>query len=258
MSVKGGINMVEVKELYKSFPGKKGKKTDVLKDINFKAEPGKIYGLLGPNGAGKTTTLRSVATLLKPDKGTITVNGFDTIKDAGKVRSIIGFLTSDMKLSGNLSPKELMYFFGELNHLKEDYIKKRITELSDYLGMNDFLDKPIQKLSTGMKQKASIAVSIIHDPEVIMFDEPTNGLDILASKIVVDFLYDYKKSGKTVILSTHIMSEAEKLCDSLGIIMDGTLVENDTLENLREKYSEERLENVFFKLASERGLLKNV
>ncbi|MDN5342196.1 ABC transporter ATP-binding protein [Oceanotoga sp. DSM 15011] len=250
--------MVEVNGIYKSFKSKKSKKIEVLKDISFEAKPGEIYGLLGPNGAGKTTSLRCIATLLKPDKGSISVNGYDTLKKSNKVRSIIGLLTSDMKLSGNLSPRELMQFFGELNHLDDSYIKTQIEKLSEYLGMNDFLDKPVQKLSTGMKQKASIAVSILHDPDVIIFDEPTNGLDILASKIVVDFLFDFKKKGKTIILSTHIMSEAEKLCDKIGIIMNGSLVENGTFDDILSKYDEERLEEVFYKLAVERGLLKNV
>jgi sodium transport system ATP-binding protein len=249
--------MIEVQGLYKSFKNKR-KKVEVLKDISFIAEPGKIFGLLGPNGAGKTTTLRTIATLLKPDKGNISVDGLNVQKKPRKVRDKIGFLTSDMKLSGNLSPRELLKFFGELNHLSMNKIKERTEELSEYLDMKSYLDKPIVKLSTGMKQKASLAVSLIHDPEIIIFDEPTNGLDILASKVVVDFIYDSKKSGKTVVLSTHIMSEAEKLCDDIGIILEGQLEEHGNMKEIREKYDTDKLEDVFFNIASKKGVVESV
>jgi sodium transport system ATP-binding protein len=248
--------MVKVSGLYKSFKTKKGKQ-DVLKNVDFTAYPGEIYGLLGPNGAGKTTTLRTIVTLLKPDKGYTEVMGLNSQKDSRKVRDSVGFLTGDMKLSGNLSPRMLLKFFGQLNHIENNIIEQRITELSNYLDMNTFLDKPIEKCSTGMKQKASIAVSLIHDPDVIIFDEPTNGLDILASKIVIDFLFDYKKKGKTVILSTHIMSEAEKLCDRVGILLNGELVENGVKEELLKKYNTQNLEDIFFDLAKGKGLLEN-
>ncbi|MGM0640919.1 MAG: ABC transporter ATP-binding protein [Thermotogota bacterium] len=249
--------MIQVQGLYKSFKNKR-KKVEVLKDINFTAEPGKIFGLLGPNGAGKTTTLRTIATLLKPDKGQITVDGLDVQKKPRKVRDKIGFLTSDMKLSGNLSPRELLKFFGELNHIDSASIKKRTEELTEYLDMASYLDKPVEKLSTGMKQKASLAVSLIHDPEIIIFDEPTNGLDILAAKVVVDFIYDSKKAGKTVVLSTHIMSEAEKLCDDIGIILEGELEEQGNMKEIMEKYNTNKLEDVFFNIASKKGVVENV
>lgn len=249
--------MIEVQGLYKSFKNKR-KKVDVLKDISFTAEPGKIFGLLGPNGAGKTTTLRTIATLLKPDKGNITVDRLNVQKKPRKVRDKIGFLTSDMKLSGNLSPRELLKFFGELNHISDNKIKERTEELSEYLDMKSYLDKPIVKLSTGMKQKASLAVSLIHDPEIIIFDEPTNGLDILASKVVVDFIYDSKKAGKTVVLSTHIMSEAEKLCDDIGIILEGQLEEQGNMKEIMQKYDTDKLEDVFFNIASKKGVIESV
>lgn len=249
--------MIEVQGLYKSFKNKR-KRVDVLKDISFKAEPGKIFGLLGPNGAGKTTTLRTIATLLKPDKGNITVDGLNVQKKPRQVRDKIGFLTSDMKLSGNLSPRELLKFFGELNHLSSNKIKDRTEELSEYLDMKTYLDKPIVKLSTGMKQKASLAVSLIHDPEIIIFDEPTNGLDILASKVVVDFIYDSKKAGKTVVLSTHIMSEAEKLCDDIGIILEGQLEEQGNMKQIMENHNTDKLEDVFFNIASKKGVIESV
>jgi sodium transport system ATP-binding protein len=213
--------------------------------------PGKIYGLLGPNGAGKTTTLRCISTLLKPDSGEIKVNDLDVRGEPRKVRDCIGFLTGDMKLSGNLSPRELLYFFGDLNGMDRKRTASRIGELADYLDMGPFLDKPVSKLSTGMTQKANIAVSLIHDPDVIMFDEPTSGLDILAAKTVVDFLNDFKQRGKTVMLSTHIMAEAEKLCDTIGILLNGKLVAEGSREELMKRFDKPNLEEVFFHLAQE-------
>jgi sodium transport system ATP-binding protein len=142
--------------------------------------------------------------------------------------------------------------------MRDTDISRRTKELSEYLDMNDFLDKRIGKLSTGMKQKAAIAVSLIHDPKVIIFDEPTNGLDILTAKTVTDFLKDYRDQGKTIIISTHIMSVAEKLCNRVGIIFKGRLVEDDTLEGLYEKFGEDNLEDVFFKIADREGVIEIV
>jgi len=248
------VTMIEVQSLTKEFDAK-GKKTIAVKSISFKAEPGRIYGLLGPNGAGKTTTLRCIATLLRPTAGRATVEGMDVTEKPREVRDRIGFLTGDMKLSGNLSPRELLRFFGQLNHLDQKTISERTAWLSGYLGMDEFLDRSVAKLSTGMTQKATIAVSLIHDPNIIMFDEPTSGLDILAAKTVVDFLNDSKKKGKTVILSTHIMSEAEKLCDTIGILLNGELVAEGSQEELIERYQKPNLEEVFFSLAKERGAI---
>ncbi|HNS66797.1 MAG TPA: ATP-binding cassette domain-containing protein, partial [Mesotoga infera] len=208
-------------------------------------------------GAGKTTTLRIIATLLKPDSGKAQVMGFDSVKDATQVRKRIGFLTSDMKLSGNLTPRELLQFFGELNHMQNGDIKKAIREMAEYLDMGEFLDKQVGKLSSGMKQKAAMAVSLIHNPEVIIFDEPTNGLDILTARTVTEFLKDYRRQGKTIIISTHIMAVAEKLCDNVGIIFKGRLVENDSLEGLYGKFNEDNLEDLFFKVAEREGVMEN-
>lgn len=256
--------MIQVQNLSKSFVvharQKKGEpKPDkhfvALDSVSFRAETGKIYGLLGPNGAGKTTMLRCIATLLKQDAGTIEVLGLSTLNQAKEVRANIGFLTSDMKLAGSLSPRELLVFFGKLNHLGKVQIKNRIEELALYLGLEEFLDKSVEKLSTGQKQKTSIAVSLVHDPDVIMFDEPTNGLDILAAKTIVDFLLDCKNKGKTVVLSTHIMAEAEKLCDSIGILLKGQLVAQGTIKELCATYGRDSLEDVFYFLAQEKGLI---
>jgi sodium transport system ATP-binding protein len=248
--------MVEISSIEKTFESRK-KKVKAVDGVSFKAQPGRIYGLLGPNGAGKTTTLRIIATLLKPDSGKAHVMGFDSVKDATQVRKRIGFLTSDMKLSGNLTPRELLQFFGELNHMQNGDIKKAIREMAEYLDMGEFLDKQVGKLSSGMKQKAAMAVSLIHNPEVIIFDEPTNGLDILTARTVTEFLKDYRRQGKTIIISTHIMAVAEKLCDNVGIIFKGRLVENDSLEGLYGKFNEDNLEDLFFKVAEREGVMEN-
>lgn len=244
--------MVECRGVSKSFTTKK-KKVTAAKDISFSVSGGRIFGLLGPNGAGKTTTLRMIATLLKPETGSILVNGYDTVKEPRRVRDSIGFLTSDMKLSGNLTPKELIDFFGKLNHMERGDLKRRGEELVSYLGMGPYMDTPVSKCSAGTKQKTSIAVSLIHDPEVVVFDEPTAGLDILSSKVVVDFLFDSKKTGKAVILSTHIMAEAEKLCDSLAIINEGSILERGPLDELLSRHGKKDLEELFFHLVQPRA-----
>lgn len=246
--------MVELQNVSKSFRSRKGRK-QVLKDISFTASPGEVFGLLGPNGAGKTTTLRIIATLLRADTGTVLVNGLSTADQGRAVRDSIGLLTGDMKLSGNLSPREMLKFFGDLNHIPRKEVEKRITELSNYLDMKEFLDKQIDKLSSGMKQKTSIAVSLIHDPDIIIFDEPTSNLDVLAVKFVVDFLRDAARDGKTVILSTHVLSEAEKLCSRIGIILEGELLINGTQQEILTAGNADTLENLFFKLAREKGML---
>ena len=244
--------MIEVKDLHKTYE-RRNKRVEALRGISFTVPPGSIYALIGPNGAGKTTALRTIATLLRPDGGSVTVNGKDTVEEARSVRDAIGFLTSDMRLSGNLTPHELLHFFGELNHLGEELIRERIELLGGYLQMRDFLDRPVAKLSTGQKQKASIAVSIIHDPDVIVFDEPTAGLDILASKIVVDFLRDSRDKGKTVLLSTHVIQEAERLCDSLGILVAGQILEQGTRAEILSRHGASSIEEVFFALYRENG-----
>lgn len=250
--------MIKVVDISKTFTSKKKKKIEAVKNVSFECYPGEIYGLLGPNGAGKTTTLRIISTLIKPDKGSVYVNGIDNQSQPDKVRSMIGFLTGEMKVSGNLSGREFLKFFGKLNHMDEEKIDQRIEMLVDMLEMKDFIDRPPTKLSTGMKQKLSIAISLIHDPQVIIFDEPTNGLDVFSAKVVTDFLKEMKKQGKTIIISTHIMSVVEKLCDRLGIIFKGQLAENSTIQDIVHKHTLNDLEDVFFKYAKEFGVVENV
>ena len=211
--------------------------------LSFSAYKGEIFGLLGPNGAGKTTTLRMLATLIKPDSGDAFIDGKSIITDEEDVRRRIGFLTSELKLEDFFTPNYLFNFFGELYGMEKVAIENRKRYLFSRFGIDRFAEVKFSNLSTGMKQKVSLVVSIVHDPEFIIFDEPTNGLDVLTAKVVTDFLTELKKDGKTIILSTHIFSLIEKLCDRVGIIIDGRLAKIDTLENLTKEKS---LENVFF------------
>lgn len=245
--------MIEVKNVTKVFDSRKKGKVTAVKDISFEVKKGEIFGLLGPNGAGKTTSLRMISTLMKPTKGTIRVNGFDVVKEPKKVRKGLGFLTSDMKLYDTLTPRELLEFFGRLNHLSEDTIEKRTEEISEYLDMKGFLDKKVGKLSTGMKQKAAISISLIHDPNVIVFDEPTNGLDVITAHTVMELLKDFRKRGKTILISTHVMSVAEKLCDKIGILLKGELRAIGALDDLRKRFGMMELEDIFFALVGEMG-----
>lgn len=252
--------MIEIKNLTKIYKlnkkqmaeqkTKKNRKKAV-DDISLSAKNGEIYGLLGPNGAGKTTALRCVATLLKPTDGEITVCGYNTVKDPEKVRKSLSFLTNEIKLDPQFSPRFMFDFFGRLHGMNEKTINERREQLFDYFGIHDFQDKKIIDLSTGMKQKASIAVSLVHDPEVVIFDEPTNGLDIVTARNVTDYLKLLKEAGKLVIVSTHIMSEAEKLCDRIGIIINGRKVIDGTLKEILNRTDSNDLEDAFFELYKE-------
>ena len=228
----------------------KENKKVAVNNVSLEAKPGEIFGLLGPNGAGKTTTLRCVATLLKPTKGSVSVCGFDTQKEGQKVRDSIAFLTNEIKLDPNFSADYMFKFFGRLHGMSEEQIVARQEELFGVFGINDFKNKKIEELSTGMKQKAAIAVSLVHDPKVVIFDEPTSGLDIVTARSVTDYLKHLRDIGKTVIVSTHIMSEAEKLSDRIGVIIAGQKVEEGTLAEILQRNEAVDLEDAFFKLYS--------
>lgn len=254
--------MIEIENLTKIYKLNKKQQKELkvkdtqkiaVSDLSLTAREGEIFGLLGTNGAGKTTTLRCLATLLKPTSGKILVNGCDTIKDGEKVRGQIGFLTNEMKLDPQFSPDYLVEFFGRLHGMKESLIKERKRELFEYFGIDAFAEKRIEELSTGMKQKASIAVSLIHDPKVVIFDEPTTGLDIITARAVTDYLKELKSQGKLIIMSTHIMSEAEKLCDRIATIVDGKKVEEGTIPEVLKRAQTDDLEDAFFKLYQKYG-----
>ena len=219
-----------------------------VSDVSLRADKGEIFGLLGSNGAGKTTTLRCIATLLKPTEGTVLVDGFDTVKDADKVRKKIGFLTNDIKLDPQFSVDYLFDFFGKLHDMKEKDIRTRKSELFSYFGIEEFKTKKIEELSTGMKQKAAIAVSLAHDPDIIIFDEPTSGLDIITARLVTDYLKKLRDDGKLIIISTHIMTEAEALCDRVAIIIDGKKICENTIPEILKEYNVNNLEDAFFEM----------
>ena len=252
--------MIEIKNLTKIYKLSKKKMMELktketikraADNISLTAKPGEIYGLLGPNGAGKTTTLRCVATLLKPTEGAVSVCGYDTVKESELVRKNLCFLTNDIKLDPHFSPKYLFQFFGRLHGLDEATIETRRKELFEYFEITAFENKRIEELSTGMKQKASIAGSLVHDPQVVIFDEPTNGLDIVTARNVTDLLLKLRDEGKLVIISTHIMSEAEKLCDRIGVIIDGKKVTEGTLPEILAETNAADLEDAFFNLYRE-------
>ena len=216
-------------------------------ELSFEAYEGEIFGILGPNGAGKTTTLRMLATLIKPDSGDAFIDGHSIVTDAEGVRSKIGFLTSELKLEEFFTPNYLFDFFSSLHGIAPEKSARRKKELFSKFGIDKFAEVKVADLSTGMKQKASLAISLVHDPDIIIFDEPTNGLDVITAKVVTDFLSELKRNGKTVIVSTHIFSLIEKLCDRVGIIIDGKMTVCDTLENV---CNGKTLEDSFFDIFS--------
>ena len=237
--------MIAARHLTKTFRDKKRGEIRAADDISFSVAPGQIYGLLGANGAGKTTTLRVLATLLAPTSGTATVAGFDVVRDAQKVRANVGFLAASTALYGRLTAREMISYFGRLNGMTDAAIRARIKQLSAELDMGEFLDRRCEKFSTGMKQKTSIARTLVHDPAVMIFDEPTLGLDVMTARSIVRFVRDCKARGKTVIYSTHVMSEVEKICDVIGIIHGGKLLAEGTLAELRARYREQDMEEIF-------------
>src|SRR5246500_2267634 len=242
--------MIEARGLSKRFQDKKRGEIRAVDNVSFACQPGQIYGLLGANGAGKTTTLRILATILEPSDGTALVCGYDVVEEPERVRANCGFLSTATALYPRLTAQELVEYFGRLNGLDEATLKKRIDELFARLDMNDFRDRRCDKLSTGMKQKTSIARTLVHAPAVMIFDEPTLGLDIMTARTIIEFIRECRDRGKTVIFSTHVMSEVEKLCDVVGIIENGKLLTEGTLAELRERYGEQDLEEIFVKIVS--------
>ncbi|MDX2064176.1 MAG: ABC transporter ATP-binding protein [Fimbriimonadaceae bacterium] len=201
-------------------------------DVSFSARPGEVFGLLGVNGAGKTTTLRMLSTVLRPTRGSATVAGFDVARDSQRVRASIGFLSSSTALYGRLSGRETLVYFGELFGLSPAVRDARIEHCRGLLQLDEFWARPCETMSTGQKQRISIARSVLHDPPVLFFDEPTAGLDIVTAQTVMEFIEAARADGKTIIFSTHIMSEAERLCDRIAIIHDGRIVATGTVPEL--------------------------
>jgi len=246
------MEILRVENLVKTFQISKAqqKKLDLpsnkkvaVDGISFETHSGEVFGILGPNGAGKTTTMRMLATLIKPDKGDVFYNDISAVKSPEIVRSKFAFLTTDLKLDMKSTASMMFDFFAQLYHIPKETAQKRKTELFESFGINTYADTKISKLSQGMRQKVSLVISVIHDPQFIIFDEPTNGLDIIAAKDVRDFILQMKEEGKCVIISTHLFDLVERVCDRAAMIIDGKIVVNDTLENLKQGKS---LEDAFY------------
>ncbi len=251
--------MINIEHLTKTFPlsrsqrremgaGFTGKTIDAVEDVSFACQPGRIFCLLGPNGAGKTTTLRIIATMLKPTGGTVTVAGFDAVRRPQQVRPHLGFLTGATALYDRLTPNEMAAYYGALHGINGSTLTARRDDLYDRLGMNDFADRRIAKLSTGMKQKVSIVRTMIHDPQVVVFDEATAGLDVIAARSIISLVRRCKEQGKTVIFSTHRMDEVSLLADDLAVIHKGRLLYNGALASFTAEMPSETIEDEFVRL----------
>ena len=224
------------------------KKIVAVDNLSFIAYKGEIFGLLGPNGAGKTTTLRMLATLIHPDSGDALLDGYSVVNQPEEVRGKIGFLTSELKLEDFFTPNYLFDFFSQLYGIAPEVMAERKTKLFERFGINKFAEVKVANLSTGMKQKLSLVISLVHNPDIIIFDEPTNGLDVLTARTVTDYLQELRNEGKTIILSTHIFSLVERLCDRVGIIIDGRMTACGTLEEVCNGLS---MEDRFFEMYKE-------
>ncbi len=251
--------MIIVENLSKKFQLSKQQRKELVTDakditavdqISFTCQPGRIFSLLGPNGAGKTTTLRMLATILKPTSGTIKVAGHDVVAEEEQVRAKIGFLTGSTGLYQRLTPNELVKYFADLYGVDANSFRQRKEALFTMLDMNDFAKKRIGQLSTGMKQKVSIVRTMIHDPAVVIFDEPTSGLDVVTAENIIKLIRQCKEDGKTVIFSSHIMSEVDLLCDDLAIIHKGKLRYSSTMEAFRNQMQTDSLTKEFIRIVS--------
>ena len=243
--------MIWVDRLTKYYPDLRRGQVVALEGLSFRAYPGQIYGLLGPNGAGKTTTLRILSTLLQPTSGTATLNGYDIVRQAAQARRQIGFVSTSTAVYDRMTAWEMVQYFGRLHDLDEELLRSRMEQLFDRLRMNDIRDLLGAKMSTGMKQKVSIARALVHDPPILIFDEPTVGLDVLVARSLLQTIAELREQGKCILFSTHIMREAEKLCDRIAILHRGHLLAEGTLEELRLQYGQQDLEELFFRLVQE-------
>ncbi|MBX3118891.1 MAG: ATP-binding cassette domain-containing protein [Fimbriimonadaceae bacterium] len=240
--------MVRTDSISKTFSGTKGNRVEAVKSVSIQAEPGKVFGLLGVNGAGKTTLLRMLSTVLEPTAGTAEVAGFSVQKDPGKVRASIGFMSTSTALYGRLTGKELLEYFGGLYGLSNSQLKTRIDYVTDKFKLDSFIGRLCDKMSTGQKQRISVSRTILHDPPVLFFDEPTAGLDVVTSQTVMEFIEEQRTLNKTIVFSTHIMSEAERICDQISIIHDGVICGEGTVGQILESAGEQTLEKAFLKL----------
>lgn len=257
--------MIEVSDLKKEFIlsrqqrkelNTKDNKAVAVDEISFKCEPGRVFSLLGPNGAGKTTTLRMLSTIFKPTSGSINIAGIDAIANPQEARRKIGFLTGSTGLYARLTPDEVIKYFADLYGISNSDFEERKDRLYTLLDMHDFKGKRIGKLSTGMKQKVSICRTMIHDPEVVVFDEPTSGLDVITAENIIKLIRDCKDEGKTVIFSSHIMSEVDLLCDDMAIIHKGKMLFDGTMDEFKGQMQAENLTAEFIRIVNASSQLK--
>ena len=242
---------VRVRNLGKTYRDASGTSVVGCRDVYFEAQYGTIFGVLGTNGAGKTTTLRMLATMLVPTEGSATIEGYDLQKQAQDVRRSIGFLSASTGIYGRLSAREMLHYFAALHGFDFNSAEKRIAEIADLLNLHEFLDRRCEKLSTGQRQRVSIGRTILHDPPVLIFDEPTSGLDILAAAKIVQFMRDSRARGKCVLLSTHVMREAELLCDEMILIHQGNVRDRASVAELQQRHGSSQLEIVFLRAIGE-------
>ena len=219
--------------------------------VSFEVGNGEVFGLLGPNGAGKTTTMRLLSTLLKPTSGTATVAGHDLLREPQKVRASIGVLPEDTGLYDRLTPREHLLYYGRLHRMPEDVLRKRGDELLDIMELKDRANTKVGDFSKGMKQKVALLRAFIHDPPVLLLDEPTAGLDVMSARSIQGFVERFRKEGKAIMISTHNMTEAQKLCDRLAIIDHAKIVAAGTVAELQKRTSQKDLESIFVQLVTE-------
>ncbi len=240
--------MIVVENLAKSFLDYRKGWVPAVAGVSFACHPGAIYGLLGPNGAGKTTTLRMLSTVLRPTGGRATVAGFDVASQPEKVRGNIGYMSASTGIYDRMTAWELVEYFGRLYGMDGDRLKGRMEAIFGWLQMDDFRDVLGSKMSTGMKQKVSIARTVVHDPPVLIFDEPTSGLDVMVARSLLKKIAELRDQGKTILFSTHSMHEVEKLCSRVAIIHKGRVQAEGETAELLERYDQPDLEELFFHL----------
>lgn len=244
--------MIRLAHVHKAFEvrdRRARRRIEAVRDLSFTVHPGEIYGLLGPNGAGKTTTLRMIAGLLAPDGGTIEIGGIDPRQRPEAARLQVGYLSTDLNVYTRFTPREMLRIFGEFQGLSSREAERRAMTLLERLHLGGFADVRMEGFSAGQKQKVSIARALLHDPPVVVFDEPTTGLDVITARSVLDLLRELKAEGRALVVSTHVMPMVEEICDRVGILHEGVLHGDARPAELLARWGVKGLEDVFFKLA---------
>lgn len=244
----GNMDMVVADNLVKVFPTPRGEEKRAVDGLSFRVSAGRIYGLLGPNGAGKTTSLRLLSGLMTPTGGTAVLAGHDVSAEPNTAKRVIGFLTANTGLYQRLTGRELLIYFAQLHRLDPVQARRRADELIDWFGIGGFADLRCGALSTGQRQRVNIARALVGDPPILIMDEPTLGLDVLSNRVILEFIRRERQRGKTIILSTHYLDEAEDLCDGIGLLHEGRIVAEGDIDALRAQTGEVRLSNIFLKV----------